>query len=96
MLVHEETLPGAELQLALRYRNAFGRPREYHSDVAWHVVRPFQSMSKVSGIFRYQTSQEMFKVCTCTRVSILKEYQAGAGMLNKNSGHPGPNPALYH
>ena len=49
-----------------------------------HVVQTFQSVRKVSFIFRNQPFKKPLEVTTCGGVGILEEKQAGAGVPKKH------------
>src|ERR1700754_4834823 len=57
--------------------------------MAGHVVRTFQGMGKVVGVFRNQPRKKTLEVPTRGRIGIFEKEQAGAGVPNKNVGQAG-------
>src|SRR5690606_6236559 len=88
VLPQEDTLPGPEEEAPVGEWNGFTRASERHLDVARHVVRSFERVLEIRITFRNEPVQPAFEVTPRTRIGVLHDDHAAAGVLAENVHEP--------
>lgn len=93
MFKEENTLPGAELQLAVGDRDHFARARQRHPNMRGAVVRTFIIVFVVR-VFRHQLLEEALEIATRGRGRVFHNDEAAARVLDEHRRGAGPDAAL--
>lgn len=83
-LTEVDTLPGAERQSTVHYRNGDRRADKGRFDMGRHVVRAFEGMNDKWLIFRNDLVHEFFKILADIGIGILIDANARRCMSDKN------------
>lgn len=89
MLEQVDSLPCAERQPAMVYRDAELRLRQRGANVRSHVVGPFGGMPVEARIIGYQPLEEIGQIDNYVRIGVFLDHQRRRGVLAKNGQEPG-------
>ena len=84
MFIEIHTLPRAERQDAIAYRQVKAAVREDAADMGGHVIASLSVMAKDRIAVSDQTAQKGFEVAAHHRVGVLAQHERGAGVLYEN------------
>ena len=79
----EDSLPCPQRHAPSDDGNDLARPRQYHPDVAWHVVRTFLRVYEPRSVLGHEFVEKHFHVPPCAGVCVFHDDQARAGMLHE-------------
>jgi len=79
------TLPGAEIGLAICDGNREMHRGQRGFDVGWHIVRPLEAVLIKSVIFRHQLLEKALKIHAYRWIRILLNDQGRRGVVQKDS-----------
>ena len=83
VLIEIYTLPRAECQLAVAYRQVETAVREDAADMGGHVIASLGIMAKDGIAVPDQATEKGFEIATHRRVGVLAQDQRGAGVLDE-------------
>jgi len=81
MFVEINTLPRAERQTAVAYRQVETVVREDAADMGGHVIASLGVMAKDGIAVPDQAAQKGFEVAAHRRIGVLTQHERGAGVL---------------
>lgn len=84
VLEQVETLPRAKRHAASDDRNGERRMCQGRANVGCHVIRPFERMTVMDGVFGDQAFEEIAQVERHIGIGILLNDEGAGGVLNKN------------
>ena len=80
----KNALPRSQMHSRVHDRDYFTRSCQHHPDVRGHVVRSFVVVLEVGRVFGHEPIEEFFEIAPRSRICVLHDDEAAAGVLNEN------------
>lgn len=94
MLEEENSLPGAKLKPALRYRNHLARSGQDHSDMRGGVVWSLGRVSEIISVLGDESLEIGLEIDASRTVGVFENHEARARVLDEHGGGPRPDSAF--